>query len=56
MLVTIVNILIIIALVIYLAKKWNEAKWKRDIAWASRFGAGISINEKKPSAFPYLFK
>ena len=56
MLVTIVNILIIIALVLYLVKKWNEAKQKRDFAWATRIGAGISMNEKKPAIFPYLFK
>jgi hypothetical protein len=56
MLSTIVNILVIIVLVLYIARKWSEAKQKRDFAWATRFAAGISVNEKKPSAFPYLFK
>jgi hypothetical protein len=56
MLVTIVNTLIIIALVLYLAKKWNEAKKKRDIHDSLRVGAGVNMNEKKSSIFPFLFK
>jgi hypothetical protein len=52
MLVTIVNILVIIALVLYLAKRWNEAKEKRDIHDSLR----TSDNEKKSSIFPFLFK
>ena len=52
MLATIVNILFIIVLVLYLAKKWNEAKQKRDIHDSLRAG----INEKKSSIFPFLFK
>ena len=54
MLVTIVNILFIIVLVLYLSKKWNEAKQKRDIHDSLRVGAGV--NEKKSSIFPFLFK
>jgi hypothetical protein len=54
MLATIVNILFIIVLVLYLSKKWNEAKQKRDIHDSQRVGAGI--NEKKSSIFPFLFK
>jgi hypothetical protein len=54
MLVTIVNILVIIALVLYLSKRWNEAKQKRNIHDSLR--TGMSINEKKSSIFPFLFK
>jgi len=56
MLVTIVNILVIIVLALYIAKKWNEAKQKRDIYDSLRFGAGDNVNEKKSSIFPFLFK
>jgi hypothetical protein len=54
MLATIVNILFIIVLVLYLSKKWNEAKQKRNIHDSQRVGTGI--NEKKSSIFPFLFK
>lgn len=56
MLVTIVNILVIIALVLYLAKRWNEAKWKRDAHDSLKGGSSANINEKKSSIFPFLFK
>jgi hypothetical protein len=56
MLATIVNILFIIVLVLYIAKKWNEAKQKRDIHDSLRVGAGGNVNEKKSSIFPFLFK
>jgi predicted transporter len=56
MLATIVNILVIIVLAIYIAKKWNEAREKRDVHDSLRVGAGVNINEKKSSIFPFLFK
>jgi hypothetical protein len=56
MLATIVNILFIIVLVLYIAKKWNEAKQKRDIHDSLRVSAGGNVNEKKSSIFPFLFK
>jgi hypothetical protein len=56
MLVTIVNILVIITLVLYLAKRWNEAKLKRDVHVSLKGGASVSINEKKSSIFPFLLK
>ena len=56
MLATIVNILVIIALVLYLAKRWNEAKEKRDVHDSLKVGAGVRVNEKKSSIFPFLFK
>jgi hypothetical protein len=54
MLVTIVNILVIVVLALYLAKRWNEAKEKRDIHDSLR--TGVNMNEKKSSIFPFLFK
>ena len=43
------------AAVIYIAKAWNEAKRRRDGDFATRPGAGIDPNARKPSAVPYLF-
>jgi hypothetical protein len=42
-----------VASVLYVSKRWNEAKQKRDVDFSLRPGVG---NEKKPSAIPYLFK
>ena len=56
MLVTIVNILAIIVLVLYLTKRWGEAKWKRNLHDSLRGGTGINSNEKKSAIFPFLFK
>ena len=56
MLVTIVNILVIIVLVLYITKKWSEAKWKRNVHDSLRGGTGINNNEKKSAIFPFLFK
>jgi hypothetical protein len=56
MLVTIVNILFIIVLVLYLSKRWNEAKVKRDLHDSLNMGNGIQMNKKKSSVFPFLFK
>ncbi|MBI3376594.1 MAG: hypothetical protein HY017_33170 [Betaproteobacteria bacterium] len=44
------------AATLYMVRRWNEAKEKRDVDFILRPGAGIIMNEKKPSAFPYLFK
>jgi hypothetical protein len=54
MLTTIANVLFIVVLVLYLSKIWNEAKQKRNIHDSLR--TGMSINEKKSSIFPFLFK
>jgi len=56
MLATIVNILVIIVLALYIAKRLNEAKQKRDIHDSLRVDAGVNTNEKKSSIFPFLFK
>jgi hypothetical protein len=56
MLITIVNILVIIALVLYITAKWSEAKWKRNVHDSLRGGTGIGMKEKKSSIFPFLFK
>ena len=56
MLVTIVNILVIIVLVLYITKRWNEAKEKRDAHDSLRISTGVNTNEKKSSIFPFLFK
>ena len=49
MLVTIVNILVIIVLVLYITKRWNEAKEKRDAHDSLRISTGVNTNEKKSS-------
>jgi LPXTG-motif cell wall-anchored protein len=48
--------IIVAAATLYLVREWNEAKEKRDVEWILRPYAGLDPNEKKPSAFPYLFK
>lgn len=52
----ITTLLVFIVCVLFISKRWNEAKIKRDVDWSLRPGAGIKIGEKKPSVFPYLFK
>lgn len=44
------------AATLYLVRRWSEAKEKRDFDFELRPGAGLIEDEKKPSAFPYLFK
>jgi hypothetical protein len=56
MLVTILNILAIIVLVLYITKRWSEAKWKRNMHDSLRGGTGVNSNEKKSAIFPFLFK
>lgn len=56
MLAAIANVLFIIVLILYLAKRWNEAKEKRDIHDALNRGDGNYMNKKKSSVFPFLFK
>jgi len=56
MLLTIVNILIVIVLVLYIAKRWNEAKEKRDVHDSLKVDTNINIDKKKSSIFPFLFK
>lgn len=48
--------IIVAAATLYLARRWNEAKLKRDVWDSTRPAAGIIKNAKKSSAFPYLFK
>lgn len=50
------NLIVLIAACLYLHRRWTEAKLSRDSAVALRLGAGSDSREKKPSAFPYLFK
>jgi hypothetical protein len=52
----ITTLLVFIVCVLFITKRWNEAKIKRDVDWCLRPGAGIVSGEKKPSIFPYLFK
>ena len=51
---------VVLAAVVYIGKAWNEAwneaKRRRDGDFATRPGAGLSPNERKPSALPYLFR
>jgi len=53
---SLLEIVVFISCVLYIFKRWNEAKFKRDSEWSLRIGAGSIIDEKKPSAFWYLFK
>jgi hypothetical protein len=56
MLEVIVELLIAIVCVLYISRRWAEAKVKRDVEESLRPGAGVSTNPKKPSVFWYLFK
>jgi hypothetical protein len=49
-------IAVTVAAVLYISKRWNEAKQKRDVYETLKPYAGIIRDEKKPSAFPFLFK
>ena len=44
------------AAAIYIGKAWNEATRRRDGDFATRPGAGLLSNERKPGALPYLFR
>ncbi len=52
----VLELVIFFACLLYIFKRWNEAKAKRDTEWSLRIGAGSILDEKKPSAFWYLFK
>lgn len=49
-------ILIIIVCVLFISSKWKSAVIKRDVEDSLKLGAGSILNEKKKSAFWYLFK
>ena len=49
MLVTIVNILVIVVLALYLAKRWNEAKERRDIPDSLR--TSVNMNKRSLQSF-----
>ena len=49
-------LVVVIAALLYINSKWQDAKLKRDVAFITKPGAGVIMNEKKPSALPYLFK
>ena len=49
-------LIIVAAAFLYLTRCWNEAKRRRDVAMMLKPYGGLSKNEKKPSAFWYLFK
>jgi hypothetical protein len=49
-------LVVVAAAVIYLIRRWNQAKADRDAYMSLRIGAGINMNEKPVSAIPFLFK
>lgn len=50
------QVLVTIVCVLYITRRWSEAKKERDVYESLRPGAGISTVDKKPSAFWFLFK
>ena len=56
MLTTITSVLISIACILYIAARWKDAVKRRDIDEMLKPLAGLILNDKKRSAFWYLFK
>jgi hypothetical protein len=49
--------LLSIACILYITRRYGEAKNRRDGEWVTRPAAGLDLSEKgKPSVFWYLFK
>jgi hypothetical protein len=43
-------------LLLYLIRRWKQAKADRDLYMTLRPGAGVNMDEKPVSAIPFLFK
>jgi hypothetical protein len=52
----ILDTVVFIACILYISKRWNEAKNKRNSDWITRPTAGIGSDADKPAVFWYLFK
>jgi hypothetical protein len=56
MLWTFVGILVAIVCILFIAKRWREAKEKRFVEESLEIGAGSIKNKKRKSIIWYLFK
>ena len=53
---TFVLVLVCIVCILYISKRWSQARMKRDVEEMLKPGAGIEAARKKRSPFWYLFK
>lgn len=49
-------LIVVAAALLYLIRRWKQAKADRDLYMTLRPGAGVNIDEKPVSVIPFLFK
>jgi hypothetical protein len=49
-------LIVVAAALLYLIRRWKQAKADRDLYMTLRPGAGVNMDEKPVSAIPFLFK